>query len=216
MPTRRAVPSLPAIAALAGLRRPPKAAPGAGPSAGPGAGPGAGADPAAAFIRATGAALVQVINGSDPAAAKTAALQQIIDNRVDVDGIARFCLGRFWHVATPAERAEYQKLFHRVLVLNVTAKVGAYKGVAFAIGRAVPRAEGTMVATTVSRPGQAPAEVDWLVKPEAGAEKIIDVVAEGTSLRVTQRSDYASFISRHGGSVAALITALHHQVNGAG
>ncbi len=180
------------------------------------AGPARAASAPAAFIRATGDALVKVLDGPDPEAAKTAALQRIIDARVDVAGIARFCLGRFWRVATPAERGEYEKLFRRVLVLNVTAKVGAYKGVAFAIGRAVPRAEGTMVATTVTRPGQAPAEVDWLVKPVDGQDRIIDVVAEGTSLRVTQRSDYASYISRHGGEVSALIAALRHQVGETG
>ena len=193
LPTRRAVLALPAVLALA-------------------SGPTRAASAPAAFIRATGDALVKVLNGPDPEAEKSAALQRIIDQRVDVDGIARFCLGRFWHVATPAERTEYEKLFRRVLVLNVTAKVGAYKGVAFTIGRAVPRAEGTMVATTVTRPGQAPAEVDWLVKPVDGQDRIIDVVAEGTSLRVTQRSDYASYISRHGGNVGALIAALRHQV----
>ena len=193
LPTRRAVLALPAALALAG-------------------GSARAATATAAFIRATGEALVKVLNGPDPEAEKTAALQRIIDTSVDVDGIARFCLGRFWHVATPAERTEYEKLFRRVLMLNVTAKLGDYKGVTFTIGRTVPRAEGTMVATTVTRPGQAPAEVDWLVKPVDGKDRIIDVVAEGTSLRVTQRSDYASYISRHGGSVGALIAALRHQV----
>ncbi|MGC8476632.1 MAG: MlaC/ttg2D family ABC transporter substrate-binding protein [Acetobacteraceae bacterium] len=197
MPTRRACLALPAALALAGA-------------------PARAATAPASFIRETGAALVHVLNGPDPEAAKRAALQQIIDSRVDVDGIARFCLGRFWHGATPSQRQEYEALFRRVLVLNVTAKVGAYKGVSFTIGRVVRRAEGTLVATTVTRPGQPPAEVDWLVKPVDGHDRIIDVVAEGTSLRVTQRSDYASYITRHGGDVAALITALRHQVGEAG
>ncbi len=109
-----------------------------------------------------------------------------------------------------------EHLFHRVLVLNVTSKIGDYTGVTIAVGRAVPRAEGVMVATTVTRPGQAPAEVDWLVKQIDGAPKIIDVIAEGTSLRLTQRSDYASYISRHNDSVPALITALRAQAAHAG
>ncbi|MGH7044427.1 MAG: MlaC/ttg2D family ABC transporter substrate-binding protein [Acetobacteraceae bacterium] len=172
------------------------------------------ADTAAAtsFIRATGQKLVNAINGTGSAEAKSKALTGIVDRDVDVDGIARFCLGRFWRVATPAERTQYQQLFHHVLVLNVTAKIGDYRGVTVAVGRAVPRAEGVMVATTVTRPGKAPAEVDWLVKQIGGTPKIIDVVAEGTSLRVTQRSDYASFMSRHNDNVAALITALRAQV----
>ena len=176
------------------------------------------ADTAAAvgFIRATGQHLVGVVNGPGSAEAKSAALTQIVDRDVDVDGIAKFCLGRFWRVATPAQRTQYKHLFHRVLVLNVTSKIGDYTGVTIAVGRAVPRAEGVMVATTVTRPGQAPAEVDWLVKQIGGAPKIVDVVAEGTSLRLTQRSDYASYITRHDDSVPALITALQAQAAHAG
>lgn len=176
------------------------------------------ADAAAAvgFIRTTGQHLVGVVNGPGSAEAKSAALTQIVDRDVDVDGIAKFCLGRFWRVATQAQRTQYEHLFHRVLVLNVTSKIGDYTGVTIAVGRAVPRAEGVMVATTVTRPGQAPAEVDWLVKQIDGAPKIIDVIAEGTSLRLTQRSDYASYISRHNDSVPALITALRAQAAHAG
>ncbi len=176
------------------------------------------ADTAAAvgFIRTAGRELVGVINGPGSAASKSAALTQIVDRDVDVDGIAKFCLGRFWRVATPAQRTQYESLFHRVLVLNVTSKIGDYTGVTITVGRAVPRAEGVVVATTVTRPGQAPAEVDWLVKQIGGAPKIVDVVAEGTSLRLTQRSDYASYISRHNDSVPALITALRAQAARAG
>jgi len=168
------------------------------------------------FIRATGAEIVHVINGPDPEPAKQKAMQAIVDQHVDVAGIGKFCLGRFWRVASAAERAEYEGLFRQVLVRNVTVKIGAYKGVSFAIGRAVPREEGVMVATTVTRPQNAPAEVDWLVRAVGGAPRIIDVVAEGTSLRVTQRSDYASFLSRHDDKVAALISALKQQVAQAG
>jgi len=171
---------------------------------------------AVAFIRTTGQQLVNVVNGPGSAAAKNAGLTRIVDRDVDVDGIAKFCLGRFWRLATPAQRTQYEHLFHHVLVLNVTSKVGDYTGVTIAIGRAVPRAEGVVVATTVTRPGQAPAEVDWLVQEIGGAPKIVDVIAEGTSLRLTQRSDYASFISRHNDSVPALLTALQAQAARAG
>ena len=45
-----------------------------------------------------------------------------------------------------------------------------------------------------------------------GTMRISDVVAEGMSLRMTQRSDYASFMARNGGDVGALIAALKKQV----
>jgi phospholipid transport system substrate-binding protein len=41
--------------------------------------------------------------------------------------------------------------------------------------------------------------------------KIIDVIAEGTSLRLTQRSDYSSFLARNSNNVQALIDAMRQQ-----
>ena len=52
----------------------------------------------------------------------------------------------------------------------------------------------------------------WVVDGTDGQPRIVDVVAEGVSLRQTQRSDYASYIQQHGGNVEALIQALRAQV----
>jgi phospholipid transport system substrate-binding protein len=49
-----------------------------------------------------------------------------------------------------------------------------------------------------------------------GPPMVIDVIAEGTSLRLTQRCDYASFLSRNGNNVQALIDALRQQAAAAG
>ena len=53
-------------------------------------------------------------------------LAGIIDADVDVDGVARFCLGRFWRTATPAQQQQYLKLFRDMLVANISAKLGEY------------------------------------------------------------------------------------------
>ncbi|HEY6432500.1 MAG TPA: ABC transporter substrate-binding protein, partial [Acetobacteraceae bacterium] len=100
---------------------------------------------AAGFIKGTGEQLVQVVNAGGSTDQKAAALAQIIDSRVDVNGIARFCLGRFWRVATPQQQQQYLDLFHRVLVGSIDAKIGEYQGVTFTIGRTVTRAEGQVV-----------------------------------------------------------------------
>jgi phospholipid transport system substrate-binding protein len=71
------------------------------------------------------------------------------------------------------------------------------------------------VRTTLNRPGAPPARVDWIVSSASGSPKIIDLLAEGTSLRLTQRSDYSSFLVNHGNSVQELIAALRRQVEAA-
>eukprot|EP01037_Dinobryon_pediforme_P002660 gene2660-2699_t len=171
-------------------------------------------DQASAFIEKTSAELAGAVNGNAATKDKAAALQAIIDRSVDVPSVGRFCLGRFWRLATPAEQAEYIELFHRVLVQNITGKVGDYQGVSITVQRTAQREDGVAVTTTVTRPNSAPNRVDWLISTETGAPKIVDVIAEGTSLRLTQRNDYAAFLSRNNNSVPALISALKQQVQG--
>jgi phospholipid transport system substrate-binding protein len=170
-------------------------------------------DAATGFVEHTARELTAIVNGGAPAAEKRTQLQRIIDRDVDVADVARFCLGRFWRTASPAQQSEYVELFHRVLVQNITGKVGEYQGVTIAMGRSAPREGDVAVTTTVTRPGNQPSRVDWLVSMSSGAPKIIDVIAEGTSLRLTQRSDYASYLSRNNNDVSALIAAMRQQAS---
>lgn len=168
---------------------------------------------AEAFVRQVGSQLVAVVNGPGSLAEKQRRLQPLIDQAVAVPEIARFCLGRFWRVASQQQQQDYLSLFHEVLLRNITGRLGEYQGVRFTVQRAEPRAGGTVVETVVSRPNSAPANVGWVVQPVGGQPKIVDVVAEGTSLRLTQRSDYASFLSRNGDNVQTLIDAMKRQLS---
>lgn len=166
---------------------------------------------AGAFINKLLTDVLALVNSS--AADKAARLQAVMDASVDIPGIAQFCVGRFWRTATPAQRAEYTELFHQVLTHNVLARVGEYQGTSFTMGATVAKDEGFAVSTNLMRPNNAPNKVDWIVA-DVGGPKVIDVSAEGTSLRLTQRSDYQAFITKNGGNLQALIDALKKQAAG--
>jgi phospholipid transport system substrate-binding protein len=174
------------------------------------------AEQAVSFIEALAKELTAVVNGNAPIADKQSALGKIVDRGVDVEEVAKFCLGRFWRTATPQQQKDYTELFHRVLLNNITGKVGEYKGVSIAIGKPIARDSDIAVTSVVTRPGNEPSKVDWLVSMSSGAPRVIDVIAEGTSLRLTQRSDYASYLSRNNNSVQALIDAIRAQANNPG
>jgi phospholipid transport system substrate-binding protein len=170
-----------------------------------------GAATALDFVRKLAAELVAVVDGGGTAADKRAAIERLLDRDVDTAGVARFCLGRFWRLASPQQQRDYTALFREVLVRNITGKLGEYAGVTVTVERAQARAEGIVVSSTIVRPNNAPNRVDWIVSLESGGPKVIDVVAEGTSLRLTQRSDYTSFLSSHNNDIQALIDALRAQ-----
>lgn len=169
---------------------------------------------AASFVQTFGNEMVGIVNGSGDLASKKARLRPVIDQAVDVEGIARFCLGVAARRATPQQLAEYGRLFHAVLINNITAKLGDYQGVQFQMGQARTLPDGTYVATVITRPNNPPANVQWVVEQANGQPRIVDVVAEGTSLRQTQRDDYRSFLGTHGDNVNALIEAMQRQTGG--
>ena len=168
------------------------------------------ADVALTFVTKLCAELIDVVNGNGAAADKQMALEKIIDRDVDIDAVARFCLGRFWRTATPEQQKAYTGLFRKVLVKNITGKVGEYQGVTLVVGKAQAREDDVSVSSVVTRPNNAPNKVDWIVAA-ASAPKVVDVIAEGTSLRLTQRSDYSAFLAKNNNNVQALIDAMRQQ-----
>jgi len=166
---------------------------------------------AAAFIQQTGNQLVGIVNGAQSAAQKRQAITQILEGAVDVDEIARFCLGRFWRTASPDQQKRFIAAFHEVLVTNISSKLGEYQGVKLTVQHGRQQDDQVIVTTEVDRPNNPPTTVDWVIEAPATAPKIVDVVAEGTSLRLTQRQDYASYLTRNNNDVNALINAMKEQ-----
>jgi phospholipid transport system substrate-binding protein len=166
---------------------------------------------AALFIQTTANRLLTAMKSAGTFDARRQILMQIVNETVDVDGIAKFCLGRFWRIATPQQQQDYLTLFHRTLTKSITVRLGDYQDVTLAVGRTSPLNEDIAVDSTISAANKPPTKVQWVVATEGGAFKVVDVIAEGTSLRQTQRSDYTSFLDGHGGNVQALLDALKRQ-----
>ncbi|MFC7608865.1 MlaC/ttg2D family ABC transporter substrate-binding protein [Teichococcus aestuarii] len=155
---------------------------------------------AANFIEATGQELVGALNSRAPVAERRQRVAAILRRAVDVEGVGRFILGRWWRTASPAEQQEYMKLFEETLIRNLSARFGEYEGVRFSLGRSQQRTEDdALVNTVIERPNTAPFSLDWRVGEVGGQPRVVDVIAEGTSLRLTQRSEYSAVISRNGG-----------------
>ncbi|OUI87805.1 toluene transporter [Acetobacter sp. DmW_043] len=164
------------------------------------------------FVNSLGTQLVTIVNSPISLPEKREKVLPLLQKNVDIDAIARYCLGRYWKVATPEEQKEYLQLFHQTLVGAITDKLGDYRGVSFSIGAVTSSGNEDSVETTLVRPQQPPAKMQWIVSRASGSEKVVDVIGEGASLRMTQRQDYASYIARNGGKVSALISALKRQI----
>jgi phospholipid transport system substrate-binding protein len=171
------------------------------------------AEAAKAFITSCGQQLVAVVNANTGTAEKAQQLQTLVNQMVAVDQVGDYVLGRYKNIATPAQYSQFQALFHQLLSNNITYQIKAYQGISFTVNGASVAGNDTVVDTTITRPGQAPADVGWAVDEVGGTPKIVDVIVAGTSLRITTRNDYASVITSNGGQVSALLTVMQNKIN---
>jgi phospholipid transport system substrate-binding protein len=169
---------------------------------------------ATAFVNKAGQDLVNTIN--DQRLNQTQRRDRvagILRSAIDIEGTGRFILGRYVRQASPAELQDYLKLFDEIIIRNLSARFGEYRGVKFSLGRSQQRTEeDALVSTLVERPNTPAFTLDWRVAEINGQPKVVDVIAEGTSLRLTTRSEYAAVIQRNGGRIAALLDAMRGQI----
>ena len=166
---------------------------------------------AIAFIQQSGDRLVAILNSTAEWPVKRQQVLLLITEGVDVAGVARFALGRFWNAASEQQRAECVRLFPAVLIGGLGRSIGAYQNLRFLVGRGAQADNTVHVETTVLREGDPPRQVMWVIGLVGTQPKIVDIVAERSSLRVTERDDVLSFMVHNNFSIAALIENLRRQ-----
>jgi phospholipid transport system substrate-binding protein len=180
--------------------------------------PAGAAEPSAAqrFIQVLGDRTVEALNraGSDEAA-RAREMRAVLDSSVDVPAVARIVLGRSWRQASEAQRAEYLELF-RALTLGILARrFGEYTGSErFVVAGARPAGgEDVMVRSQILYTDYPPLDVDWRVRrPEAEKPVVVDIVVEGVSMILTNRSDVDAIVGRRG--IDGLLTELRSRIEG--
>src|SRR6516225_8493579 len=164
---------------------------------------------AVAFMNQLWDRAVILLNNKTDAAIRIARFRELFRTNFDCPGIARFVLGRYWRSASDEEQQEFVKLFEDYVVFVYTARLGDFGGETFKIRGSRSDGDGVIVSTDVSSPGStSPLRIDWRLVTENGAYKINDVVVEGISMSVTQRSEFASVVQRNGGQLRGLITLM--------
>ena len=152
------------------------------------------------FIQGMGDRTLAILDQPVSQPEKLNQLKQLLDGATDLELVARLVLGRYWRQATPEQQAEFVALFKELIMQTMAERMSWYNGQTFEIGGAKPVDErDTMVATRILRPsGKPPILVDWRVRESGGSFLLIDIIAEGVSLVVTQRAEAAEVIGRDG------------------
>lgn len=171
------------------------------------------ADAARQMIQNVGAEVLTVLR--DPALdnqQKFDRLVALLDGPIDLEIIARLILGRHWRTASEAQQAEYLQLFRAFALDNLASRLHVYDGQDFEIvGAQAVNERDAVVQTRVTGGGRPPLKVDWRVRERGdGSLAAIDVIVEGVSLIVTQRSEFSAVIERRG--MDGLLAELRQRV----
>ena len=153
-----------------------------------------------AFVKQLGDRTIEVLtNESYSAEDRMAHYRDLLRDGFAVNTIARFALGRHWRSATPELREEYLALFQDFVLDIYSKRLNAFSGESFTVLESIAiDGSDTMVSTEISGGDGPSIRVDYRVRSFEDKFQIVDVLVEGISLIVTQRSEFASIINRDG------------------
>jgi phospholipid transport system substrate-binding protein len=141
-------------------------------------------------------------------------LAALLEARTDVALISRLALGRHWNRLPEPERQAYQQLFADVVIRSMARRLNGYAGEAeapleqrFRILSSAPVGTGDVLVRSKVFPTQGqPLALDWRLRSSDSGLVVIDLIVEGASLLVSQRSEFAAVIERD--DLAGLLAEL--------
>jgi phospholipid transport system substrate-binding protein len=162
----------------------------------------AGYAEAEAFVEDLGNKVVALLKREDITSfsEREAAFRDILIDGFDIRTISRAVLGPSWRDLSSDDATAYQIAFTDFVVRIYAVRFDGYSGEAFKVMEVTDWYDGDLaVRTKIEFAGAAaPVNLDFIVRGADENYKIIDVYVEGTSMLITQRSEFAAVIDRHG------------------
>jgi phospholipid transport system substrate-binding protein len=162
-----------------------------------------------AFVYGVGTQGLQVVGPSVPSAQRGAVFRQLFSANFDVPGIAQFALGLHWRSLDAQQQQEFIYLFGEFTAQAYAATLGQYSGARFTVGDALASNAGeVIVSSEIMRGGGVEILIKWYLVDRGGQYKIVDVVVDGVSQRLTERNEFASIIQRNSGRADTILAVL--------
>lgn len=139
-------------------------------------------------------------------------VRTMLSDGFDMDSIAKFVIGPYYRRLEGAKKDEYHQVYFEYVLNTYFIKLTDMGQVDFRITGSAPYGQGdALVNSEVDRKEQEPLRVDWRVqKQQDGSFRVVDIIFEGVSLAVTQRSEFKSVL--RSGGVDGLIQALQKKI----
>ena len=144
---------------------------------------------------------------------RQAAIRELLRQGFALKGIGKFVLGRHWRGASKAQRESYLKLFEAFILHSYGARFSLYSGQTIeVVGERADGANGRLVTSKIVRDDGSILKVQWRVREAKSRLMIVDVVVDGVSLAITQRSEMAAVMQQKKGNLDALLDEIESKI----
>lgn len=149
------------------------------------------------FIKAKQAELTKLLKQGKSDAEVDKVFDQVLDYRV----LAEASLGEHWTGRTPAERDEFTALLSKLVRASYRKNLKKTLGYDVSYQGTEKGKDGEIVRTiakSTKDARQEPLSIDYVVRSEGGAQRIVDVVTEGSSMVGNYRSSFNRIMKKSG------------------
>ena len=180
-----------------------------GLSAVPGRGVALAPAQAEAFVTEIVDEIITIIKGATPADNRSGDFLDLFRRVAALSDIGRFTMGTHWRQMSGSQQSAFIDAFERYAVRAYTKRIGDYNGQTLhVIGSQDMGRRGVLVRSALKQQGTQDLAIEWLVSDRNGAPQVVDIVAEGVSLAIAQREEFAGMLERRGGDYDRFIADL--------
>lgn len=150
----------------------------------------------------------KVIASGKSLSSMIADFERIFARYADVNIIARSTLGADARRINKAQMREFTKVFRSYIARKYGKRFNEFVGGRIEVKGVRAVKSWHEVKSTVYLKGSSPFRVDFLVSDRSGKDLFFDMIIEGVSLRLSERTEIGSMLDIRNGDIDALIADL--------
>ena len=157
----------------------------------------------------------RILSSSDPVEAKIINLNDLAENNVDIDRIAKYTLGKHRKTISDEELNKYFKLYKKYFLKNFSSRLIDYTNPEIIIvDENVINENFTIVNTILEATSKNPElKISWrVITKNPSKPLILDLLIEGLSLAKAQKEEFNSIIKNNDGEINALFKVMEEYI----
>ena len=157
----------------------------------------------------------RILSSSDPVESKIINLNDLAENNVDINRIAKYTLGKHRKTISDDELNKYFKLYKKYFLKNFSSRLIDYTNPEIIIvDENVINENFTIVNTILEATSKNPElKISWrVITKNPSKPLILDLLIEGLSLAKAQKEEFNSIIKNNDGEINALFKVMEEYI----